>query len=280
MSKCHLLYMNHPARQNLRLIPVTINGGSWFWQYSPYVYYNEHCIVFNSEHIPMKIDRNTFIKLFDFIKQYPHYMLGSNADLPIVGGSILSHDHFQGGRHEFPMAKASIRSALTFTGFEDVSAGIVNWPMSVIRISSGDSERLIALADKILRCWRRYSDKSAFIFSETYGEPHSTITPIARKRGESFELDLILRNNITTAEFPLGVYHPHPDKHHIKKENIGLIECLGLAILPPRLKPLLEDGTYSKEEIGAVFEAVLEDCGVFKEDAAFMRFIESVNKTE
>ena len=272
--------MNHPARQNLRLIPVTINGGSWFWQYSPYVYYNEHCIVFNSEHIPMKIDRSTFIKLFDFIKQYPHYMLGSNADLPIVGGSILSHDHFQGGRHEFPMAKAGIRSALTFTGFEDVSAGIVNWPMSVIRISSGDSERLIALADKILRCWRRYSDKSAFIFSETYGEPHSTITPIARKRGDSFELDLILRNNITTAEFPLGVYHPHPDKHHIKKENIGLIECLGLAILPPRLKPLLEDGTYSKEEIGAVFEAVLEDCGVFKEDSAFMRFIESVNKTE
>lgn len=228
--------VNHPARQNHRVIPVEINGSKWGFQYSPYVYYNEHCIVFNSEHIPMKIEHDTFCKLFDFVKQFPHYFVGSNADLPIVGGSILSHDHFQGGHYEFAMAKAEVEKAFTVKGFEDVEAGIVKWPMSVIRIASEDSGRLIALADKILEKWRGYTDEDAFIYAYTDGEPHNTITPIARKRGDKYELDLVLRNNITTEEHPLGVYHPHAKLHHIKKENIGLIEVMGLAVLPARLK--------------------------------------------
>ena len=216
--------VNHPARQNHRIIPVTINHSDWFFQYSPYVYYNEHCIVFNAEHTPMKIEKATFGKLLDFVEQFPHYFVGSNADLPIVGGSILSHDHFQGGHYEFAMAKAPVEKELTFKGFEDVKAGIVKWPMSVIRISAPQKERLIELADKILLAWRGYTDEDAFIFAETEGEPHNTITPIARKRGNDYELDLVLRNNITTEEHPLGVYHPHAKLHHIKKENIGLIE--------------------------------------------------------
>ena len=228
--------LNHPARQNHRIIPVEINGSSWGFQYSPYVYYNEHCIVFNSEHIPMKIEHDTFCKLFDFVKQFPHYFVGSNADLPIVGGSILSHDHFQGGHYEFAMAKAEVEKTFTVKGYEDVEAGIVNWPMSVIRISGEDSDRLIALADVILEKWRGYTDEEAFIYAYTDGEPHNTITPIARKRGDKYELDLVLRNNITTEEHPLGVYHPHANLHHIKKENIGLIEVMGLAVLPARLK--------------------------------------------
>ncbi len=228
--------VNHPARQNHRIIPVEINGSKWGFQYSPYVYYNEHCIVFNSQHIPMKIEHDTFCKLFDFVKQFPHYFVGSNADLPIVGGSILSHDHFQGGHYEFAMAKAGVEKPFTVKGFEDVEAGIVNWPMSVIRISSEDSDRLIALADVILEKWRGYTDEDAFVFAFTDGEPHNTITPIARKRGNKYELDLVLRNNITTEEHPLGVYHPHAKLHHIKKENIGLIEVMGLAVLPARLK--------------------------------------------
>ena len=228
--------VNHPARQNHRIIPVTINHSDWFFQYSPYVYYNEHCIVFNAEHTPMKIEKATFGKLLDFVEQFPHYFVGSNADLPIVGGSILSHDHFQGGHYEFAMAKAPVEKELTFKGFEDVKAGIVKWPMSVIRISAPQKERLIELADKILLAWRGYTDEDAFIFAETEGEPHNTITPIARKRGNDYELDLVLRNNITTEEHPLGVYHPHAKLHHIKKENIGLIEVMGLAVLPARLK--------------------------------------------
>ncbi len=228
--------VNHPARQNHRVIPVEINGSKWGFQYSPYVYYNEHCIVFNSEHIPMKIEHDTFCKLFDFVKQFPHYFVGSNADLPIVGGSILSHDHFQGGHYEFAMAKAEVEKAFTVKGFEDVEAGIVKWPMSVIRIASEDSGRLVALADKILEKWRGYTDEDAFIYAYTDGEPHNTITPIARKRKDKYELDLVLRNNITTEEHPLGVYHPHAKLHHIKKENIGLIEVMGLAVLPARLK--------------------------------------------
>ena len=228
--------VNHPARQNHRIIPVEINGSKWGFQYSPYVYYNEHCIVFNSQHIPMKIEHDTFCKLFDFVKQFPHYFVGSNADLPIVGGSILSHDHFQGGHYEFAMAKAGVEKSFTVKGFEDVEAGIVNWPMSVIRISSKDSDRLIALADVILEKWRGYTDEDAFVYAFTDGEPHNTITPIARKRGNNYELDLVLRNNITTEEHPLGVYHPHAKLHHIKKENIGLIEVMGLAVLPARLK--------------------------------------------
>ena len=228
--------VNHPARQNHRIIPVTINNSDWFFQYSPYVYYNEHCIVFNSKHTPMKIERATFGKLLDFVTQFPHYFVGSNADLPIVGGSILSHDHFQGGHYTFAMAKAPIEKELIFKGFEDVKAGIVKWPMSVIRIKAADKERLIELADRILCAWRGYTDEEAFIFAETDGEPHNTITPIARKRDGDFELDLVLRNNITTEEHPLGVYHPHAHLHHIKKENIGLIEVMGLAVLPARLK--------------------------------------------
>ena len=295
--------INHPARQNHRIIPITINDSKWGLQYSPYVYYNEHCIVFNSQHIPMKIEHNTFVKLFDFVKQFPHYMLGSNADLPIVGGSILSHDHFQGGHYEFPMAKAEVERTFVVKGFEDVKAGVVNWPMSVIRIWGKDTDRLIALADVILDSWRGYSDEASFVFAETDGEKHNTITPIARKRGEDYELDLVLRNNITTEEHPLGVFHPHANLHHIKKENIGLIEVMGLAVLPARLKKEmadLEDAILAgadirkdeilekhadwveeflpkyqdvnaenihsiiQKEIGLVFMQVLEDAGVYK----------------
>ena len=295
--------MDHPARQNHRIIPVTINESHWGFQYSPYVYYNEHCIVLNGEHVPMKIDRAAFRKLFDFVGQFPHYFLGSNADLPVVGGSILSHDHFQGGRYEFAMAKAPYESKFTVPGYEDVEAGIVHWPLSVIRLRCEDDERIIDLADHILNAWRGYTDEAAFIFAETDGEPHNTITPIARKRDGKFELDLALRNNITTEACPLGVYHPHAEYHHIKKENIGLIEVMGLAILPARLKtemallaecltgdkrmedyPELEQhaewakdiaarrtdlnkdnvGDILKEEIGHVFVHVLEDAGVYK----------------
>ena len=295
--------VNHPARQNHRIIPITINGGQWGFQYSPYVYYNEHCIVFNSKHIPMKIEHDTFVKLFDFVKLFPHYMLGSNADLPIVGGSILSHDHFQGGHYEFPMAKAAVDTDFTVKGYEDVRAGIVNWPMSVIRLAGPDSDRLISLADVILEKWRGYTDEAAFIYAETDGEPHNTITPIARKRGENYELDLVLRNNITTEEHPFGVYHPHAKLHHIKKENIGLIEVMGLAVLPSRLDGEMADlekaildgvdirsdealGKHAdwveeflpqykevnagniheiiQKEIGKVFMEVLEDAGVYK----------------
>ncbi len=228
--------VNHPARQNHRIVPITINGSPWFLQYSPYVYYNEHCICLNSVHTPMKIDRACFAKLLDFVRQFPHYFVGSNADLPIVGGSILAHDHFQGGHYTFAMEEAPVETPFTFPGFEDVETGIVKWPMSVVRISSENSDRLIDLADKILLAWRGYTDERAFIFAETDGEPHNTITPIARRRGDKYELDLVLRNNITTQENPLGVYHPHAELHHIKKENIGLIEVMGLAVLPARLK--------------------------------------------
>ena len=228
--------VNHPARQNHRVVPVAINESPWYLQYSPYVYYNEHCIVFNAEHTPMKIDRACFRKLLDFVTQFPHYFVGSNADLPIVGGSILAHDHFQGGHYTFAMERAPVEKPVTFKGYEDVAAGIVKWPMSVLRLRSEDSERLVDLADRILMKWRGYSDESAFIFAETEGEPHNTITPIARKRDGKFELDLVLRNNITSEEHPLGVYHPHAELHHIKKENIGLIEVMGLAVLPARLK--------------------------------------------
>ena len=228
--------INHPARQNHRIMPIEINGGKWGFQYSPYVYYNEHCIVFNGQHVPMKIDRAAFTKLFDFVKQFPHYFLGSNADLPIVGGSILTHDHFQGGHYEFAMERAEIEKEFTIPGYEDVKAGIVHWPLSVIRIQSKDEKRLIDLADHILKKWRGYTDEEAYIFAETEGEPHNTITPIARKKGDMYELDLTLRNNITTEECPLGLYHPHNEYHHIKKENIGLIEVMGLAVLPSRLK--------------------------------------------
>ncbi len=232
--------VDFPARQNHRIIPITIDNSPWFMQYSPYVYYNEHCIVFNSKHTPMTIDKSVFAKLLEFTARFPHYFIGSNADLPIVGGSILSHEHFQGGRFEFAMERAPIETKVTFNGFEDVEAGLVKWPMSTIRLLSDKPERLVDLADKILTKWRGYSDESAFIFAETEGTPHNTITPIARRRGEKFELDLVLRNNITTDEHPMGVYHPHSELHHIKKENIGLIEVMGLAVLPPRLKPELE----------------------------------------
>ncbi len=235
--------LDHPARQNHRIIPVTIQDSPWGFQYSPYVYYNEHCIVFNSKHIPMKIEHGTFCKLFDFVKLFPHYFVGSNADLPIVGGSILSHDHFQGGHYEFAMAKAPVETTFTVKNFEDVEAGIVTWPMSVIRLKGENTERIIALADLILDTWREYTDEEAFIFAETEGEKHNTITPIARKRNGLYELDLVLRNNITTKEHPLGVYHPHAELHHIKKENIGLIEVMGLAVLPARLKEELESLT-------------------------------------
>ena len=239
--------VNHPARQNHRVVPITINESPWFLQYSPYVYYNEHCICFNREHVPMKVDRACFAKLLDFVRQFPHYFVGSNADLPIVGGSILAHDHFQGGRYTFAMEKAPVEMPFTIPGFDDVEMGIVKWPMSVIRITANDPARLVELADKILTAWRGYTDESAFIFAETDGEPHNTITPIARRRGEKFELDLVLRNNITTQEHPLGVYHPHAELHHIKKENIGLIEVMGLAVLPARLK----------EELAAVADALV-----------------------
>ena len=228
--------INHPARVNHRIIPIDIDGGGWYMQYSPYVYYNEHCIVFNGIHQPMKIDRSAFRKLLEFVAAFPHYFVGSNADLPIVGGSILSHEHFQGGHYTFAMEKAPVEEEIVFPGYEDVRAGIVKWPMSVIRIGSPDPKRLVDLADHILTAWRGYTDADAFIFAETDGEPHNTITPIARRRGEDFELDLVLRNNITTEEHPLGVYHPHSELHHIKKENIGLIEVMGLAVLPARLR--------------------------------------------
>ena len=294
--------LNHPARQNHRVIPVTINGEDWFLQYSPYVYYNEHCIVFNGRHTPMKIGKATFRKLLDFVKQFPHYFVGSNADLPIVGGSILSHDHFQGGCYTFAMERAPIEQTVAFRDFPDVEAGIVKWPMSVIRLRCADDQRLVELADRILAAWRGYTDEAAFIFAKTDGEMHNTITPIARMREGQFELDLVLRNNITTEEYPLGVYHPHQELHHIKKENIGLIEVMGLAVLPARLKDelhgvaqalvrgddLRQDETLRKHadwadelktrytftadnaeellrrEVGAVFAAVLEHAGVYK----------------
>lgn len=295
--------VNHPARQNHRIIPVTINDSNWGFQYSPYVYYNEHCIVFNGQHVPMKIDKAAFRKLFDFVKLFPHYFLGSNADLPIVGGSILSHDHFQGGNYTFAMAKADIIKEFSVDGFDDVKCGIVKWPLSVIRLQSEDSDRIIELADHILKAWRGYTDEDAFIYAETDGTPHNTITPIARFKDGMFELDLALRNNITTEEHPLGVYHPHEELHHIKKENIGLIEVMGLAVLPSRLKgemnllaeyilegkDIRENEAIEKHahwaygflanyddvnkdnvmdiiqaEIGKVFVKVLEDAGVYK----------------
>ena len=238
--------VNHPGRQNHRIVPITINNSPWFLQYSPYVYYNEHCICLNSQHIPMVIDRACFGKLLDFVRQFPHYFVGSNADLPIVGGSILAHDHFQGGRYVFAMEKAPVETSFTFPGFEDVSAGIVKWPMSVVRIASENADRLVELADRILTAWRGYTDEQAVIYAETDGVPHNTITPIARMRDGKFELDLVLRNNLTTEEHPLGLYHPHAELHHIKKENIGLIEVMGLAVLPARLK----------EELAAVADAL------------------------
>lgn len=295
--------LNHPARNNHRIIRLTIGGKQWGFQYSPYVYYNEHCIVFNGEHVPMKVERASFVKLFDFVKQFPHYFLGSNADLPIVGGSILSHDHFQGGHYTFAMAKAPIEKHVKMDEFEDVEAGIVYWPMSVLRLRGKNPDRLIDLGDKVLQAWRGYTDESAFIFAETDGEPHNTITPIARKNGNFYELDLVLRNNITTEEYPLGVYHPHQDLHNIKKENIGLIEVMGLAVLPSRLNeelallaeyivekkdirsnekiekhadwvekflPKYENITKEnvdqilRDEVGLVFARVLEDAGVYK----------------
>ncbi len=295
--------LNHPARNNHRIIRITVNDSPWGFQYSPYVYYNEHCIVFNGQHTPMKIERAAFVKLFDFVKLFPHYFLGSNADLPIVGGSILSHDHFQGGHYTFAMAKAEMEQKFVMPGFEDVEAGIVYWPMSVLRLRGKDSVRLIDLGEKVLLAWREYTDEAAFVYAKTDGEPHNTITPIARKNGEFYELDLVLRNNITTEEFPLGVYHPHQELHHIKKENIGLIEVMGLAVLPSRLKDelallgeYLVEGKdvrsnealekhgdwvdeflpeYDKitrenvegilqDEVGKVFAKVLEDAGVYK----------------
>ena len=295
--------VNHPARENHRIMPITVNDSAWGFQYSPYVYYNEHCIVFNGKHTPMKIEKETFMKLFDFVKLFPHYFLGSNADLPIVGGSILSHDHFQGGHYTFAMAKAPIDKHFAVKGFEDVESGIVKWPLSVIRLRSKDEKRLIELGTHILDAWRGYTDEEAFVFAETDGEPHNTITPIARKVGEIYELDLTLRNNITTEEHPLGLYHPHAEYHNIKKENIGLIEVMGLAVLPSRLKQELEtlaeyivEGKdisenemiekhtkwvekflpkydtitkenvmdILKEEVGIVFTKVLEDAGVYK----------------
>ncbi len=297
--------LNFPARQNHRIIPLRLTDENWFMQYSPYVYYPEHCIVFNGEHTPMIVDRKAFCKLFDFVKMFPHYFIGSNAGLPIVGGSILSHEHFQGGRYTFAMEKAPIEKPIVFTGFEDVTAGIVKWPMSVIRLTGDSAERIIDLADKIFTSWQSYTDESVFIFAETDGEPHNAATPIARMRGDKYELDLVLRNNITTPEYPLGYFHPHNELHHIKKENIGLIEVMGLAVLPARLKEemaTLSDAMLNgtdirsiesiekhadwadeikakyndinaenidkilKDEIGIVFSKVLEDAGVFKRD--------------
>ena len=295
--------VNHPARENHRIMPIIVNDSPWGFQYSPYVYYNEHCIVFNGKHTPMKIEKNTYVKLFDFVKLFPHYFLGSNADLPIVGGSILSHDHYQGGNYTFAMAKAPIEERFEIKGFEDVEVGIVKWPLSVLRLRSTDESRLIELGTHVLDAWRGYTDEAAFVFAETDGEPHNTITPIARKVGDTYELDLALRNNITTEEHPLGVYHPHAQWHNIKKENIGLIEVMGLAVLPARLKDEMEVladylvlgkdirsnekiekhadwvetfvGKYDRitsenvmsileEEVGIVFTHVLEDAGVFK----------------
>ena len=250
-------HLNHPARQNHRIIPVKLAGCDYYFQYSPYVYYNEHCIVFNKEHIPMKIDRDVFVKLLDFVRQFPHYVVGSNADLPIVGGSILSHDHFQGGSYQFAMAKAPYEYMFKIKGYEDVTTGIVKWPMSVIRLQSESVERIVELSDYILNTWRNYTDEEAFIFHETNGEPHNTITPIARMNGNLYEMDLVLRNNITTEERPWGVYHPDEKLHHIKKENIGLIEVMGLAILPARLKKemlLLEEAILTGKDIRAIDE--------------------------
>ena len=296
--------LDYPGRANHRLIPLKLNGENFFLQYSPYVYYNEHCIVLNSRHVPMKINKAAFCKLLDFVDLFPHYFLGSNADLPIVGGSILSHDHFQGGHYTFAMAKAEIEHELSFPGFEDVKAGIVKWPMSVIRLRCADKRRVAELADKILTAWRGYSDPSVTIFAETDGEPHNTITPIARRRDGDFEMDLVLRNNLTTEEYPLGLFHPHQELHHIKKENIGLIEVMGLAVLPARLKAelrelenlIIEGGDIAasetcakhapwveelktrytftpentesilRQEVGVVFMKVLEHAGVFKRD--------------
>lgn len=295
--------VTHPARHNHRIIPLNICDSQWGLQYSPYVYYNEHCIVFNSQHTPMKIEKKTFEKLFDFVKMFPHYFLGSNADLPIVGGSILSHDHFQGGNYTFAMAKADTVKDFRVKGYNNVRCGILNWPLSVIRLKSEKSEDIVELADHILKTWQTYTDEDAFIFAKTDGEMHNTITPIARFRNGFYELDLALRNNITTEEHPLGVYHPHSKLHHIKKENIGLIEVLGLAILPARLKQEMEllaeyivtgqnirnndilekhadwvdeflpsyaningDNIMGilEEEVGKVFVRVLEDAGVYK----------------
>ena len=294
--------VNHPARQNHRIVPITIHGSPWFLQYSPYVYYNEHCICLNSVHTPMKIDRACFAKLLDFVRQFPHYFVGSNADLPIVGGSILAHDHFQGGRYTFAMERAPVETPFSFPGFADVQAGIVKWPMSVVRLACPDGARLVELANRILTAWRGYTDEAAVIYAETDGVPHNTITPIARMREGNFELDLVLRNNLTTPEHPLGLYHPHAGLHHIKKENIGLIEVMGLAVLPARLKEELTavaEGLVSgadlrgseltakhagwaegfrdkyditeenaltivRRETGLVFAQVLEDAGVYK----------------
>ena len=297
--------VNHPARQNHRIIPLDLEGEAWCLQYSPYVYYNEHCIVFDSIHQPMKISEKGFRRLFAIVKKFPHYFVGSNADLPIVGGSVLTHDHFQGGNYEFPMAKAPIETPVSFTKYPGVSGGIVKWPMSVLRLVGDDTDEICSLAGEILAKWRGYTDEEAFIFAETDGVPHNTITPIARFRDGKFELDLVLRNNITTEEYPDGVYHPHPEHHHIKKENIGLIEVMGLAVLPGRLKQemadlqtailenrdITNDETLAKHadwaeeikakyndinadnidgiikaEIGIVFSKVLEDTGVFKRD--------------
>ena len=298
--------LDYPGRANHRLIPFKLNGEDFCLQYSPYVYYNEHCIVLNAHHVPMKIDRAAFNKLLDFVDLFPHYFLGSNADLPIVGGSILSHDHFQGGHYTFAMAKAEIETPLSFKGFEDVQAGIVKWPMSVIRLRCANKVRVAELAEKILKAWRGYSDPSVTVFAETDGEPHNTITPIARRRDGDFEMDLVLRNNLTTAEYPLGLFHPHQELHHIKKENIGLIEVMGLAVLPARLKNelkeletlIVEGGDIAasescakhaawveelktrytftaentesilRQEVGVVFMKVLEHAGVFKRNEA------------
>lgn len=252
--------VDYPARENHRIMPIEIQGQEWGFQYSPYVYYNEHCIVLNTKHTPMKIDKSAFLKLFDFVSQFPHYFVGSNADLPIVGGSILAHEHFQGGHYDFAMAKAPVERSFTVEGFSDVKAGVVKWPMSVIRLSGQDTDRISELADRILGKWRNYTDESAFVIAETDGVPHSTITPIARKVEEEFQLDLVLRNNITTEEHPLGVYHPHAKLHHIKKENIGLIEVMGLAVLPSRLK----------QEMAELKEAILAGSDI--------RSIDSISK--
>ncbi len=293
--------VNHPARQNHRVIPVDLDGEDWCLQYSPYVYYNEHCIVFNKNHVPMAITEDGFRRLFAFVKRFPHYFVGSNADLPIVGGSVLTHDHYQGGNYTFAMAKAEIETPVEFKNYPEVSGGIVKWPMSVIRLVSEDTDKICTLAGEILAKWRGYTDEEAFIFAETEGTPHNTITPIARFRNGKYELDLVLRNNITTEEYPDGVYHPHPQHHHIKKENIGLIEVMGLAVLPSRLKTEMaqledaivngidfkDDETIGKHhewieeikkniqitnencsevlrtEIGKVFADILGQCGVY-----------------
>ena len=307
--------LNHAARQNHRIIPLKLNGEDWYLQYSPYVYYNEHCIVFDSKHEPMKISKESFIRLIDFIKLFPHYTIGSNADIPIVGGSILTHNHFQAGKYTFPMALAPVEDEFKMKKFPHVQAGIVKWPMSVIRITSKDSKELIEAADHILQAWRNYTDKDAYIFAQSDGEIHNTITPIARMNKDKFELDLVLRNNITTPEHPLGLYHPHANLHHIKKENIGLIEVMGLAVLPSRLKKELADLEIAlkenkdirkdevlskhadwvdeiktkhsvldenalKEEVGIVFSKVLEDAGVYKRNPegknAFQRFVKLI----